>query len=60
MLWLFMNLVGNNVKTLSELYEHTLYFIKVGPFTMAHIFQYQFLNQVQKVNTMQHTLQEWI
>ena len=27
---------------------------------MSHMFQYQFSNQVHKVSTMQHVLQEWI
>ena len=35
-------------------------FIKLVQLTMAHMFQEQFLNQVQKVSTMQHALQEWI
>ena len=35
-----------------------LYYIKVVQLTMAHIFQYHMLNQVQKVSTMQHALQE--
>ena len=32
-------------------------FIKVGQLTMAHMFQDQLLNKVQKLNTMQYTLQ---
>ena len=32
-------------------------FIKVGKLTMAHIFQDQLLDPVQKVSTMQHELQ---
>ena len=51
-------IVGNIVQKLSELQENTLYFIRVGQLTMAHIFQEQLLNQVQKVSTMQHALQE--
>ena len=31
-----------------------------GPMTMEHMFQEQFLNQVHKVITMQHELQEWL
>ena len=27
---------------------------------MAHMFQYQFLNKVQKVSTMHHALQKWL
>ena len=34
--------------------------IKVGQLTMAKMFQDQLKNPVQKVNTMQHALQEWI
>ena len=32
--------------TLKEVQEHTLYFIKMGQCTMAHIFQEQLLNQL--------------
>ena len=53
-------LVKNIVQTLEEVQEHTLYFIKVGKLTNAHMFQDQLLNQVQKVSTMQHALQEWL
>ena len=56
----FLILVGNIVHTLAEVQEHKLYFIKVVQFTMAHMFQDQLINQVQKVSTMQHALQEWI
>ena len=35
-------------------------FIKVGQLTMEHMFQEQLLNQVHKLSTMQHTLQERI
>ena len=31
-----------------------------GTIYHAHMFQDQFLNQVQKVNTIKHALQEWI
>ena len=34
--------------------------IKVGQLTMAHMFQNQLPNPVQKVSTMQNALQEWI
>ena len=44
-------------QTLAELQEHTLSFINVGRLTMSQIFQDQFLNQVHKVNTIQHALQ---
>ena len=44
----------------AELQESIFYFIKLGRFTMVHMFQYQFLNQVQKVSTIQHALWEWI
>ena len=44
------------VQTLEELQEHISFSIKVGKFTMAHMFQDQFLNTVQKVITMQHAL----
>ena len=35
-------------------------FYQGGKLTMAHMFQDQFLNQVQKVITLQHALQEWL
>ena len=35
-------------------------FIIMGRLTTAHMFQEQFLNQVQKVITMQNVLQEWL
>ena len=54
----FLILVGEIVHTLAEVKEHKLYFIKVVQLTMAHMFQDQFLNQVQKVSTMQYALQE--
>ena len=47
-------------QTLEEVQENTLSFIKVGQLAMAHMFQGQFLNQMQKVSTMQHAMQEWI
>ena len=34
--------------TLAELQYHILSFIRVGQFTMAHMFQEKFLNQAQK------------
>ena len=45
-------------QTLTEVQEHTLYFIKVGQLTMEHMFQDQFINRVQEVSTMQHALYE--
>ena len=53
----FLILVGKIFKTLEEVREHTLFYIKVGQFTMAHMFQDQLHNPVQKVSTMQHALQ---
>ena len=47
-------------QTLLEVQDHTLSFIKVGKFTMAHLFQDQLLNKVQKVSTMQNAMQEWL
>ena len=47
--------VGKIIQTMAELQEHTLYFINVGQLTMAHMFQYQLLNQVHKVITIQHS-----
>ena len=55
-----MILVGNIVQTLEEVQEHTLFYIKVGRLTMAHMVQDQLLNQVQKASTMQHALKEWL
>ena len=43
-------------QTLVEVQEYILYFIKVFQLTMAHMFQDQLLNQVQKVSTIQHAL----
>ena len=40
---------GNIFQTLEEVQDHTLSSIKVVQFTMAHMFQDQFLNPVQKV-----------
>ena len=54
-----MILVGKIVETLAEVQDHILSFIKVVQLTMSHMFQDQMLNQVQKVGTMQHALQEW-
>ena len=56
----FLIIIGKIVHTLEEVQEHTLYFIKVVKLTIAHMFEYQFLNQVQKVSTMQHAHQEWL
>ena len=55
-----MILVGKIVQTLEEVQEHTLFTIKVGQLTMAHMFQDQLINTVHKVSTMQHALQECI
>ena len=33
---------------------------QVGKLTMSHMLQHQFLNQVHKVSTMQHLIQEWL
>ena len=35
-------------------------FYQGGPIYHGKMFQYQLPNQVQKMNTMQHTLQEWL
>ena len=35
-------------------------FYQGGKLTMAHMFQYQLLNQLQKVSIMQHALKEWL
>ena len=53
-------LVGKIVQTLVEVQEKIFSFLKVGQFTMAHMFQYQLLNKMQKRSTMQNALQEWI
>ena len=55
-----MIIYGKIIQTLVEVQEHTLYFIKVGQLTMAHMFQAQFLNKVQKLVKMQHVLKDWI
>ena len=54
----FLILVSKIVQTLAEVHKHTLSFIKVCQLNMAHIFQDQLLNQLQKVSTMQHAQQE--
>ena len=56
----FLILVGNIVQTLEEVQDYTIFSIKVNQLTMAHMFQYQLLNTVQKVSIMQHSLLEWI
>ena len=58
--WIFLIIVGKIVQTLVEVQEQKLSFIKVGWLAMAHMFQDQLLNKVQKVSTMQHALQEWL
>ena len=55
-----MILVGKIVHTLAELQDDTLYFINMSQLTMAHMFQDQFFNKVQKASTMQNLLKEWI
>ena len=45
----FLILVDKVVQTLEEVQKQSLSFIKVGQLTMAHMFQDQLLNQVQKV-----------
>ena len=47
-------------QTLAEVQEHISYFINVGRLTMGNMFQDQFLNQVQKLSTMQHVIQKWL
>ena len=56
----FMILAGKIFQSLTEVQEHTLYFIKVGQLNMVHMIQDHFLNQVQKVSIIQHVLQEWL
>ena len=53
-----MILVGKIVHTLAEVQEHILSFIKVVQLIIAHMFQYQLLNKVQKLSTTQHVMQE--
>ena len=59
-LMVFFILVGNIFQKLEKVQDHILYFINVRQLTMEHMFQDQFLNQVQNVSTMQYALQEWI
>ena len=56
----FFDLVGKIFQTLAEVQDHTLYFIKVVQLTMEHLFHYHLMNQVKKVSTIYHALQEWI
>ena len=53
-------LIKYNICSLAEVQEHILYFIKVVQLTMAHMFQDQFIDKVQKVRIMHHGLQEWL
>ena len=55
-----MILVGKIFQTPEEAKWRKIYSVKVGQLTMAHMFQDQVLNTVQKVSTMQHALQEWL
>ena len=59
-LWSSLILVGKVVQILAEVQEHIFSFITVCQLTMAHMFQDHLLNQVQKVITIQHVLQEWL
>ena len=54
----FFILVGKIVQTMEEVQEHILFYIKVGQLPMAHMFQDQLPNPVQKVITIQNALQE--
>ena len=56
----FLILVVKIVQILEEVQELILFSIKVGQLTMAHMFQDQLTNPVQKVSTMQHAIQEWL
>ena len=58
--WFSLIVVGKVFQTLAEVQENKLTFIMVAQLTMAHMFQDQMLNQVHKVSTMQHALQEWL
>ena len=53
----YMILVIKIVQPMSEVQENISSFIKVVQFTMSHMLQYQLLNKVHKVSTMQHLLQ---
>ena len=52
----FLIPVGNIIQTLEEVQEHIIFSIKVVQLTMAHMFQDQLLNPVQKVSTIQRAL----
>ena len=54
----FSDFVGRIVQTLEKVQEHIIFSIKMGKLTMAHMFQDQLLNPVQKAITIQHALQE--
>ena len=58
--WFSLVLVGKIFETLREVQEHILSFNKAVNLIIAHKFQEQFLNQVQKLSTMNHVLQEWL
>ena len=55
-----MILAEKIVQTLIEVQEHKSSFINVGQLTMAHMFHDHLINQVKKMSTMQHELQEWL
>ena len=56
----FSDSAWQDFQTLEEVQEHISSFIKMGQLTMAHMFQDQLINQVQKVSTMKHEMQEWL
>ena len=60
LLIVYLILVDKIIQTLAEVQDHIISFIKVGQLTMKPVFQYPFLNQVQKVSTMHHVLQGWL
>ena len=56
----FLILVGRIVETLEDVQDPLEFIIKVDQLIMVHMFQDQLHNPVQKVSTMQHSLQEWL
>ena len=52
-----MILVDNVIHIAAEVQLYIISSIKKVQFTMAQMFQDQWLNQVQKVSTIQHALQ---
>ena len=56
----FSNSSCQDCTKLAEVQDYTLSFMKVVQLTISHMLQYHLLNQVHKVSTIKHVLQEWL